>query len=209
MTNHDPHRALSYYLRKRLEYLEQFNAHFESHLSDEKQNLCMKVSDGELDQNNSEIGKIVHHLDFVLGNTHRYTLLVGICSFLEESMKEITKRLITDYAAQIDKEKGNWLRRHIRVLNKSTGIDDFKLHDDLKTFHDLICLRNCIVHSWGNIKEAKSPDEVRAALKGVESASETKDGYLFLGDQVIPAAIIAAENIVDAIMTSKLGNSII
>jgi len=77
----------------------------------------------------------------------------------------------------------------------------------LDTFHDLITLRNCVTHAWGTIAEANDPDAVKTAADRIETAAVSADGYLVFGDQVVPEAITAAENIAEHVLTSKLQTS--
>lgn len=132
-------------------------------------------------------------------------MLVGVCSLLEEAMKAIAALLARDYEAKLRAEKkGNWLHRHIRVLSRSVNVDLAGVQTELDRFHKLITLRNCIVHAWGKVAAVRKPAAVRAAAQAIETAEVSEDGYLFLGDQVVVEAIIAAENIADHILKSQL-----
>lgn len=201
-------KDLGVYLRLRLEHLYACFADFEDHIDEKKLDLCSRVDKGEFSRNDPQVGQIVHHLQCVLANTFRYTLLGGVCSFLEEAMKEVSKRLVADYSRCLKATAdGNWLKRHIQVLREQASLNTVPLEADLAKFHDLICLRNCIVHSWGKVAEARNPKAVEDAAGRIETASISKDGYLFFGDQVIPEGILSAENIADEILMAKLGTS--
>ena len=203
--NKNADHDLGKYLRRRLEYLERCNAEIESKLSDDERDLCRRVDKGEYSKNDSAIDQIVFHLEIVVGNTFRYTMLIGVCSFLEEAIKAITKRLVSDYETKLRaQKKGNWLRKHIQVLSGLVGLKVAPIQRDLDKFYNLITLRNCIVHAWGKVAEARDPDAVMGAAHKVETTEISKDGYLVLGDQVVPEAIIAAENIAEEILTSNL-----
>jgi hypothetical protein len=199
MTAHDQaRRALADYLRMRLERLRQCNSELERKLSDDRDALCRRVDKGEIRRDDPVIGRVAFHLEYVLGNTFRYTLLVGVCSFLEEAVKEITKLRVADYDASVKKEqgkKGSWLDKHVRVLS-GAGVDLAPVGKELQDFGYCITLRNCIVHSWGKVAEAKDQNLVETAASHVESAAITKDGYLALGDVVVAFALYAAEEIV-------------
>jgi hypothetical protein len=198
-------RDLADYLHERLRRLEQCNAKVEEKLCDDRIAFCTKIDEGVYSKNDPIIGQMVHHLEMVVGNTFRYTMLVGVCSFLEEAMKTITKRLVSDYETRIKSQrKGNWLRKHIRVLSDTVGLDVAPIQAEVNKFHDLITLRNCVVHVWGRLEEATNPDAVRQAAERVETAGISKDGYLVFGDQVVPEAIITGENIADEILKTKL-----
>jgi hypothetical protein len=208
MTANNPTNDLGEYLHRRLQYLDRCNAEIESKLSDDERNLCGKIDDGAYSKNDPSVGQIIFHLEYVVGNTFRYTMLVGVCSFLEEAIKAISKRLVADYEAKIKApRKGTWLWKHICVLSGCVSLDLAPIQSDLDTFQDLITLRNCVVHAWGRIAEANDPDAVKAAAERIETAAVSADGFLIFGDQVVPDAIIAAENIAEHVLTSKLQTS--
>jgi putative zinc finger/helix-turn-helix YgiT family protein len=191
-------RALTEYLHLRLERLQQCIATFEQQLSRDKDELCQMVDRGELRRDDPAIGRAVFHLEYVLGNTFRSTLFVGVCSVLEEALKEVTKLLVTDYGERMKKEngkKGNWLQKHIRVLTDA-GIDLGPVQAELDTFDHCITLRNCVVHDSGRVAKAKAPDAVSAAVRHIDTAEISADGYLVFGDSVCSVAIWSAEEIV-------------
>lgn len=201
----NPNQQLGDYLRKRLEHMEQCKAAFDSHLNEEKRELQRKLDMDTLRHDDPAVGKIVHHREYVVANTFRYTMLVGLCSFLEEAIKEIAERLLSDYDAKLKSvKKGNWLRRHMRILVDRSGVDLGPIEQDLNKFHDLITLRNCVVHAWGKVAAANDPAAVKAAVGRIQTATMFRDGFLCFGDQVLPEAIIAAENIAEHILVSEL-----
>jgi hypothetical protein len=194
-------RVLADYLHRRLERLAQCNAEIESNLSDDKQDLCLQVDDGGITANDPAIGRVFFQIEYVFGNTIRYTMLVGVCSFLEEALKAIARLRVANYEAALAEQKhGNWLKKHIHLLSKSIVLDLSSIQGDLDKYAALIVLRNCVVHAWGKVSESQNPGRIEAAVLAIESAEITKDGYLFFGDQVVIEAIIAAENISDALL---------
>ena len=210
-------KDLGDYLHRRLSFLETLNAEMESNIGNQKAALTMRLpreksKNGVYDKSDASIVKIINHLDFVLLNTSRYTILIAVCSFLEEAMKEISKQLVLKYEKELASQastmkRANWLKKHVELLIRHAGIDANAVQSDLSMFHDLICLRNCVVHCWGKVDKARNPQAVHAASNRIDTAEVSRDGYLIFGDQVIPEAIIAAENIAESILTSKLGTS--
>jgi hypothetical protein len=206
-----PSRILASYLRQRLHHLLCCNSVIQTEIDGQLRDLCEKVDKGELDRTDPSIGKIVFHLQYVIGNTYRYTLLIGVCSFLEESMKAISRVLVRDYESKWNVKKrgrGNWLDKQVGLLSDSVGLDVTPIHTDLDGFRDLIALRNCIVHAWGKVAEAIDPGAVKSAASRLGVSEISRDGYLVLNDQAVPTAIWSAECIIDAILMAKLNVSI-
>lgn len=195
-------RDLANYLNRRLDYLGKCETEIENKLWRDERQLLRKVEEGVCREDDPALGSFLFHIDCIVGNTFRYTMLVGVCSFLEEAMKEITKRRVKDYDALIKAQRsGNWLRKHVRILCNGAGLDLVPLRGDLQKFHDLITLRNCIVHSWGKLAGARSPNAVKMAAQRIPTAEISLDGYLFFGDQVVPEAITAARRITRHILS--------
>jgi hypothetical protein len=170
--------------------------------------LLRKIDVGEYRKGDPAVGQIVFHLEYVVRNTFRYTMLAGVCSFLEEALKAIAQRSVSDYGARLKKLKsGNWLQKHISVLSDALALDVASIKADFAKFNDLICIRNCIVHAWGNLAQDSNATAVRNAAQRIESADVSRDDFLVLGDQVIPEALNAAESIAEHILTSKLSVS--
>jgi len=196
------------YLYRRLQDLERCNIEIETKLADDERDHCRRIDEGQYSKNDPAVGQIIFHLEYVVRSTFRYTMLVGVCSFLEEAMKAIAKRVLPDYEARIKaRKKGNWLQEHIRNLSNSVVLNVAPIQSDLDKFHHLITLRNCVTHAWGKVAECNDPDAVKAAAKRIETAEISRDGYLVFGDQVVPEAISSAENIAESILTSKLQES--
>ncbi len=202
-------RELGDYFRRRFDHLARCNAEIESKLRDDEADLCRRIDSGEFDKSDPAVGRMIHHIEYVVGNTFRYTMLVGACSFLEEAVKAITKVLVSDYDARIKalKRKDNWLRIHVRVLSESGAFDPGAIRNDLYKFHDLIALRNCIVHSWGNVAKTRHPAAVERAVERIKPADVSRDGYLLFESDLVPEALCTAEDIVDAISKSGFGES--
>ncbi len=202
-------QTLAQYLRKRLERLEQCNAGFETKHSDDERQVCEDVSAGIYMDDDPDLGRILFHMKYVYANTFRYCLLGALCSFLEEALKAIGPFVGAGYDSRLKQKKGNWLVRHIAVLQDITAIDCAPVQGSVDKFCDLITLRNCVMHSGGNVDSDRDPQAVRKAVQRVETAEQSRDNFLFLGDQVVPEAIIAAEEIADHILKCILGGSIV
>ena len=75
------------------------------------------------------------------------------------TVKEIGKWLVPVYEEKIRKKKGDWLKKGLCVLCKETRVDLSMVTDDIAVFHNLIELRNCVVHSWGKVSDSPKPEK--------------------------------------------------
>lgn len=194
---------LADYLHRRLDYLRKCDTYMEKKLFSDDMQVRRKVQEGVCREDDPAVGSFFFYIDYIVGNTFRYTMLVAVCSFLEEAMREITKRHVKDYDALIKAQRsGNWLRKHVRILCDGAGLDIEPLRSDLDKFYDLITLRNCIVHCWGKLAEAIEPSEVKIAAERIPTAEISANGYLVFGDQVFPEAITASRRIAQHILSA-------
>lgn len=198
-------------IRLRLDRLQHCSAHIEGAIADDK----LKCADLRGTRPDDELGKILYHLEYVLGNTSRYTLLVGVCSILEQVVVAIGKKRVPDKGTR-DRTlrhkslKGkNWLRKYVHLLTTKGGFVSNAVFDSkIDQFSDLIQLRNCIVHCWGEIAKDLDPNELRNALKRIKRdtksanlsvAVESKDGFLILQDNAVAHALCLADEITEVV----------
>jgi len=212
-----PYDQLIAYLRRRLNQLHDCQALIAQRIDHDK----MAVAEQSKDPKNAErMARIFYHLEYGLARTFRYTLLIGVCSFVEESVKAIAKERVPDDKTRdetMEAKGGNSLEKHVHLFSELLGLDPAPFQADLDNFKDLITLRNCITHCWGKIEEARNPTKTREAVERIRGLEKTgnynhveisKDGYLVLGDDLVPHAIWTAECIVDSIITAMLNVSI-
>jgi hypothetical protein len=190
------------YLRKRLEYLHSYNADIESRLDLDTQEFI------NAHQDKRACNAYLWRIEAVLQSTFRYTILIAVCTFLEEAVKLLCGRSVVDYEKEIKAcRHGTWLAKHRRLLADNPQVDLAAIKADLDTMEEFIKVRNCIVHEWGRVNKTVDRiigiDEKRGANH--RFFSKYKDGFLFLTDQAVPAAIFASENIVRRFLHDLLG----
>jgi hypothetical protein len=196
-------KAFADYLYRRCEYLTRTNAEIEEMLSDDRMEICRQISVGELSKQDPLVGQAFFRIDCIVGNTFRYTMLAGVCSFLEEALKEMSRRVVPDYKQKLNEKRGNFLSRHIAILSDA-GLNAAPIQGSIDRFHAMITVRNSIVHAWGKLSAVGNPKRLRESLDMIESAEVSKDGFVVLGDEVIPEAVNSAEEIADHILTTML-----
>jgi hypothetical protein len=217
------HRAA----RRGAEQIEHCKCLIEQKIEEDKTALLLKRGDEVISA--TSIGRFWHHLDITLGNTFRYTLLCGVCAVVEECVNAIAEKLIPDEtkrkkdyekaAKTVKAKKGrtNWLRTGVELFTteaKISWIANFE--SDVEQFTDIITLRNCISHVWGNVAMTDYQDQVRETVKRlglIEKKENTKlvcistDGYLVLDRDMVSHSICPAVEIVEFLCTAVAGVS--
>ncbi len=184
------------YLRKRLEHLREWNSDIENRLCDDAAEF-IKTCDNE-----NACNEYLIHIDTVMRNTFRYTMLIAVCTFLEESVKFLCERSVDDYRNKLKTcRRGTWLAKHRQLLADNTPVDLTTIKVELDTMEEFVEVRNCIVHKWGevdgNVDRLIEIDE----KKGADCCfGKWKDGFLAVTDQAVPTAVIASGDIVNKLL---------
>ena len=196
------------YLQKRFDYLQTCDAYIEEKLEDARQDLVRRVNEDELKPQEPPFKQDLFEIE-VVTETFRYSMLVATCTFLEESIRFITRQLIADYEAKLkDAKRGSWLSKHLELLASCVDLDIKSIESQKIIFEDVILVRNTIAHAWGRVAASKSPDKLRAIVSRHDWANISNDGFLVLDDQAVPNAMVAAVEIVEHILQLTLTDSI-
>jgi hypothetical protein len=138
----DTHGLIKY-LFKKLDSLHQAYASFEDSLQDEIHTLANSALP------ETEVGRVYHHLEYIIANLSRQAMLIMACSCLEEAMDLVGEISISNYHAKLDKKKkGSWFKKRTTLFQEA-GVLFRAVEDDCGRIDDLVEVRNCIVHAGG------------------------------------------------------------
>ena len=191
--------ALATYLHTRLEYIQSCNAEIENHLSDEQIAIA---NSGVL---RSDLDRAFFDLDHVIGNTFRYSMLIAVSAFLEDSLVVICQIRIPDYSSKLGEPKANWFSRHRRMLETEAGVCFDRVAEECETIDALVVVRNCLAHAWGRISNCRNADRLRTIINKYDYFEEYADSHLYVGDDAVPSMIWAAEKILDHVLEEAAG----
>jgi len=209
MTTATQPRELVRYIAKRLADLSDCEAEIENKLWNTNQSLIEGI-DPDDDDERLAASSAIHENEKQVARTFRYMMLIGACSFVEEAVKQISQMVIADYDEQIGgrpRHEGE-VRKHIVILTEGGLVDEGSLQPQLDSIYRFVDLRNSIVHAWGRIEGTRNPQRLRDGIAALITSNsgmkivETKDGFLYLNDQVIPSAIVASEEFIDLLTNS-------
>ena len=198
---HDPQR-IAEYLRTRLKYLRNCRIHIENTLSDES----LEFVNSEDDE--GTINRFLFNIDCVVANTFRYSMLIAACSFLEEAVNLLCRVSIRDYNQKLKAiKKGGWLTKHRQLLEAESSVDIAAVQEHWDKMADVVPIRNCITHKWGNVNDCQNSEHDREIAAREDSYSVTKDGYLLLNNEAVTYALLASQKIVGKLAEDLLGLS--
>ncbi len=158
------------------------------------------MNSGEISTQNQSFNGPLLEIE-ITAQTFRYSMLVAVCTFLEESIKFITKQVIPDYHVRVKKlKRGSWLGKHLQMLASQAGLDIKLIEREQMKFEDVILVRNTIAHAWGRVDACKYTPRLREVVARYDWVEITGDGFLELTDQAIPDAMTAALEITEHIL---------
>lgn len=133
---------------------------------------------------------------------HRHGTLCAMSACLEDSLAAVSSSI---GLSQSSGAKGSWLDKQIDRLSRDAGISTERLARHVVAFNHFLRLRNCITHCLGNVHGARWIDDTRESIKFLhekdqETVIETNTGEIYLGDQAIPEAKLAADGILKNII---------
>ena len=196
------------YLQIRLEYIRTCDIYIENKLEDDIQKLVQKINKGELKQEEPALREDLFEIN-VVTDTFRYSMLVSVCTFLEESIRFITLHLLKDYKSKLKETKrGSWLSKHLELLASYAGLEIKAIESQKILFNDVILVRNTIAHAWGRVKASNNPKKLRDTISRYDWVNINDEGFLILDDQAIPNAMVAALEIVEHILQLPSTDSI-
>lgn len=156
--------ALLNYFRKREELLFDCSSSVESHLSADEQHILNPKEATQFDVTNEICRNKLRRVE-LQQNTFRYVMLVAMCSFQEELVREICKLATPDYKQKLMKGRVSWIVKHGPILQSECGIDLTQEGNLFQRMDDHRIVRNFVVHSWGIGKYARDAKD-RAELQG-------------------------------------------
>jgi hypothetical protein len=193
------------YLKKRWTDLQDTRGYMVTKRNDDERAWLELVDRGKKTKIEAKRG--LDHIEHVIHRTFRYVMVTAICTFLEETAREFARRAYTsDFEKRFEaKEKAMHLSKTMTSIELliDVGFDTTSIQGDLKKLGSLIKLRNCVAHTWGKVETGSRGEAIKEAVKVVDSA-KVLDGFLCFGDQVIPDAILACENICNAMIDQLL-----
>jgi hypothetical protein len=157
-------KELITYLNEREWQLHDCSSSVESHLSADERDILDSYDD-DLDDGGKGIVSCNLRRVELQQNTFRYAMLVAMCTFQEEVVRETCKLITQDYEAKLKRQKkGSWILKHNTILKLEGGIDLDVESDLFQRMDDLRVIRNFVVHAWGSGRSARD-DKERAELE--------------------------------------------
>jgi len=184
-------KELVRYLNTRIEFLHNCNAEIEDMLDHKKQELVNSKLD------NQYLDKGYKYFEYVVANTYRYAMLIAVCTFLEETLKNLSPQIVKDYKNKIrGVTKGTWLEKHRLLFSQcKPKLVSGSVSKSWALMLDIVQVRNCLAHAWGKVCKCKNQQKVKKIIDHYDFLELTGDGFIFLDDEAITSAIAESDQI--------------
>jgi hypothetical protein len=138
-------------------------------------------------------------IDEIFARQMRYSVLVTIYTILEMALNDLCNQLrrINELAVELDDLTGAGIDRAKRYLKKVCQIDFPDQSREWNEINKLNKIRNCIVHTQGNILEAKNTEELKNIVTNTKGLSIERDRYI----KIEPSYIEKNEKLVRDFLT--------
>lgn len=200
------------YLAIRSQDLSNCNADVENGLWSANESLIQRMNDPEDEAERVAVSSQMHENEKRTARTFRYMLLVSICSYVEESIKQITALRIPDFAGRLPK-KGSQVDRYLTLFETDALVSNEVKQSLSDALTNLIWLRNCVVHAWGCVPAYRFPDEIRQTVDRINANKspslveiDSRD-YLWFRQDLNSHAICAADRVIDVLMDASFNRS--
>jgi hypothetical protein len=211
----NPHQPLADYMLDRLETLLACNGQIENLMGAEKRAVLEHYDQKRIER--AEANRALNRMEYGLLRTHRFMALMGVCAFVEESVKRIAAVKVPDAKTRettMKQVEGSAFAKHVHLLKELCDFDPDPVQSQIDQFKDAITLRNAVTHEWGKIDDTDREKSTNAALERLaevakqpnyELAGRSADGYLVPGHDLITyAGVDLAEPIVNAMLAQML-----
>ena len=189
--------------KDRLEEFRQYTSEIESKFNSDKNalsNSYNKAIKGLSEEETKEVDDYFSDDYYIIEEIHvglyRKSTLVSIYSFLENSMNSLCRPLYTsyEYPVKVDDLKGDGIVRAKDYLEKLANVDFSALNGEWSNLMTLNKIRNCIVHSEGNIKGSKSSPQLLNIIESNPNLSLRNERYIKVEREFIDFCIDKVEN---------------
>jgi hypothetical protein len=192
--------------KDKLERFRDYTLEIESKFSADKSKLADSFSQATEGLSESERQEVETYFSddyYIIEEVHvglyRKSTLVSVYSFLENSLNTLCRHLYkrNGYPVELDDLRGEGIVRAKCYLEKLAGIDFSLMNGQWGIILSFNKVRNCIVHSEGNIKDSKSSEKLENIVKNTSGLSLRDERYIKIDREYIDAVITTIEEFME------------
>lgn len=209
--------ALKIYTFHKLEEFREYTLEIESKFDSDKNDLAKRLDDfidGIPEDNIHDVKDFFfdeyYKIDEVFIGVFRKSTVVTIHSFLDHSMHNTCNRLSRahDYPVKVDDIKGSGIVRSKNYLEKLAKVDfeKTKLNSLWGKIQELNAIRNCIVHTEGNVKAVNSSKKLEKIIERRGDLSLQNEFYIKISRDFVDSCINVVEEFLKLLYDQAFNN---
>ncbi len=195
--------------KHKLEDVEQYYEELETKFQRDKKRLSKrydeKVENGKLNSETKyQLDEYFSEKHYVIENiflkTVRYSMIVTIYSLLEISLNDLCRYLCDSkkLSLSLEESSGDGIKRAKLYLAKVCLID-FPESNEWNEILKLNEIRNCIVHTQGDIEFAKSPEKLRNIVANTRGIELENDRFIRIDSEYINTALSNTKKLLEMV----------
>ncbi|MCZ6803209.1 MAG: hypothetical protein O7D86_04555 [Proteobacteria bacterium] len=192
--------------RYRLDEFRKYTLEIESKFNSDKYALSNSydkavkgLSEDEISEVDDYFSDAYYMIEEIHVGMYRKSTLISIYSFLENSMNFLCRHLSSrhDYPVKLDDLKGDGIVRAKNYLEKLAKVNFDAINGEWSNLMTLNKIRNCIVHSEGDIKASNKSSALENIITNNSSLSLRSDRYVKVEREYIEFCIDEVERFLD------------
>lgn len=201
--------------RDRLEEFRQYTLEIESKFDSDKNALSRSYDEAIKGLSEDEAREVEDYFSddyYIIEEIHvgmyRKSTLVSVYSFLESSMNGLCKHLCSrhTYPVELNDLRGEGIVRAKDYLEKLAKVDFSSINGEWSHLMTLNKIRNCIVHSEGDIKASKSSSQLANIIANTLGVSLRNERNIKIEREYIDFSINKVEEFLDKLYQQAFSN---
>lgn len=189
-------------MRIRLEDFKNYVHEIELKFQRDKEHLLKSFDETIKGLRENEINEIVEYyaeenskIEEVNIQLFRKSIIIMLYSFLENSLNSLCRHLkyLMDISIDLYDLRGSGIYRAKKFLENLANIDFSNLNKEWEYLSNLNKIRNCLVHTGGNIYRANNAENLRNIINGEPALKIKNDKYILIEKEYIDMCIVNIE----------------
>ena len=208
-------KIIKHQAKDRLEEFRQYTLEIEANFDSDKNALSSsydKAIEGLSDDEISEVENYFSDDYYIIEEIHvglyRKSTVVSVYSFLENSMNSLCRHLGSrhTYPVSLNDLRGEGIVRAKDYLEKLAKVDFTALNGEWSHLMNLNKIRNCIVHSEGDIKASKSPTQLENIINSTSGLFVRNERKIKIEREYVDFCINKVEGFLEKLYQQTFSN---
>ena len=208
-------KIIKHQAKDRLEEFRQYTLEIEANFDSDKNALSSSydkaiegLSDDEIREVENYFSDDYYIIEEIHVGLYRKSTVVSVYSFLENSMNSLCRHLGSrhTYPVSLNDLRGEGIVRAKDYLEKLAKVDFTALNGEWSHLMNLNKIRNCIVHSEGDIKASKSPTQLENIINSTSGLFVRNERKIKIEREYVDFCINKVEGFLEKLYQQTFSN---